>query len=49
MQRIFLRMMSGKLPSTSPCFTDAAYLPTTAKITSKEWKAIVLKSYIWVE
>jgi hypothetical protein len=49
MQRIFLRMMSGKLPTTSPCFADATYLPASAKITSKEWKAMVPNAYIWME
>jgi len=49
MQRIFLRMMSGKLPNTSPCFSDAAFLPTSAKVTSKEWKTIVSNAYVWVE
>jgi len=49
MQRIFLRMMSGKLPNTSPCFSDAAFLPTSAKVTSKEWKTIVSNAYVWVD
>jgi hypothetical protein len=49
MQRIMLRMWSGKLPTTSPCFADAMYLPASASITSKQWKAIVPDAYIWME
>jgi hypothetical protein len=49
MQRIILRMMAGKLPKTSPCFTDVAYLSSTANITSKEWATMVKDVHIWLE
>jgi hypothetical protein len=49
MRQIILRMMSGKLPKTSPGFADAAYLPSTSSITSKEWVTMVNDLYIWIE
>jgi hypothetical protein len=49
MHRIILRMISGKLPRTSPAFTDAAYLPASLKVTPKEWATMVQDAYIWVE
>jgi hypothetical protein len=49
MQRILLRMMTGKLPTVSPTFTDDAYLPSGINIKAHEWAAMLSDVYIWVE
>jgi hypothetical protein len=49
MQRIVLRMMARILPKTSPCIADAAYLPSSANVTTKEWATMVEDAHIWME
>ena len=48
-QRVLLRMMSGDMPATAPCFADAAYLPSGISISTAEWTEIVSDAYIWME
>ena len=48
-QRVLLRMMRGDVPTTSPAFADATYLPEGVSISPSEWIKIVPDAYIWME
>ena len=48
-QRTLVRMLLGKLPQTAPTFEDAVHLPTSAQISSAQWKELVPHTHVWMD
>ena len=48
-QRVLLRLAQGDVPNTVPNLDDAVFMPSSAGIKSKDWKALLPKAYIWME
>ena len=48
-QRFLTRMIQGNLPDTAPSFKDAARFTSKVRVTSKEWKALVARAYVWLD
>jgi len=48
-QKALVRMLCGKLPTTSPQFTDEIRFPSNVQIGSAEWKEIVGYAHVWID
>ena len=48
-QTALVRMLCGKLATTSPQFSDAIRLPSSIQIESAEWKEIVSHAHVWMD
>ena len=49
LQRMFERMIRGKVPEVDAPFTDKAYLKGNVKIAPREWNGILRNAYIWID
>ena len=49
MQKLFIRMLRGDLPKTSPSYSEAVRLPPNISISSRDWKALVPHAYVWID
>ena len=48
-QKVLIRMLSGKLPKTAPTFSDTVRLPSKIQISPREWAEIVPDAYVWMD
>ena len=48
-QRLLTRMLQGDLPDTAPLFVDAARFASKVKISSREWKSLAPRAFIWLD
>jgi len=51
MQRLLTRMLSGDVGTVEPTFADKGYLPAGLKVTSEEWKELLIHGdvFIWMD
>ena len=48
-QRLLLRMLEGNMPDTSPSFADAVRFTSKVKVTTREWKELAPRAYVWMD